>query len=438
MFVVGWVLLLSLVIGVFLILRNKNSSAPHNDYFSSLNRLLRQREPGYPVLLVDLDRVDHNIAMVKKHLGDTSRVRIAVKSLPCMSLIEYLMEKMGTQRVMAFHSPFALQMLRHFPKADLLIGKPFPVAVFTDFLERLEPQEIAEISRIQWLVDTCERLSEYCEVAKRKKLTLNISIEVDVGLHRGGVGNFQEFDRVLLLLAHNREHLKLAGLMGYDAHIAKAPAFPGTGDKAREKEKVKVAKRFRGFTTYLRHKWPSLWSGELCLNGAGSYTYQMNTANDWGGYNDITIGSAFMKASDFDIPSLADHKPALFIATRVLKKLDGLTIPYLEALKPLFSALCKQGKTSFFIYGGWWMASVCSPVGLKTNSVYGRSTNQELLTTHGFNGLEVDDYIFLLPSQSEFVMLQFGAIRALRGGAVVGEWPVLQQYPAREVDGCGE
>ena len=36
--------------------------------------------------------------------------------------------------------------------------------------------------------------------------------------------------------------------------------------------------------------------------------------------------------------------------------------------------------------------------------------------------LEVDDYVFLRPTQSEFVMLQFGDIAVVRGGEFVDFW----------------
>ena len=39
--------------------------------------------------------------------------------------------------------------------------------------------------------------------------------------------------------------------------------------------------------------------------------------------------------------------------------------------------------------------------------------------------LGVDDYIFLHPTQSESVLLQFGSILLFEAGYLSGEWPVL-------------
>ncbi len=39
--------------------------------------------------------------------------------------------------------------------------------------------------------------------------------------------------------------------------------------------------------------------------------------------------------------------------------------------------------------------------------------------------LEVDDFIFLRPTQSEAVLLQFGDLVVIRGDEIVDRWPVL-------------
>ena len=41
--------------------------------------------------------------------------------------------------------------------------------------------------------------------------------------------------------------------------------------------------------------------------------------------------------------------------------------------------------------------------------------------------VKVDDYLFLRPTQSESVMLQFGDLVIVRDGEIVGRWPVFPQ-----------
>ncbi|MEN8720773.1 MAG: hypothetical protein ABF296_10985, partial [Oceanococcaceae bacterium] len=61
------------------------------------------------------------------------------------------------------------------------------------------------------------------------------------------------------------------------------------------------------------------------------------------------------------------------------------------------------------------------------NPLYGHSTNQEMLNGSAKVALDVDDYVFYRPTQSEFVMLQFGDILAVRRGEIESVWPVLPQ-----------
>jgi D-serine deaminase-like pyridoxal phosphate-dependent protein len=80
-----------------------------------------------------------------------------------------------------------------------------------------------------------------------------------------------------------------------------------------------------------------------------------------------------------------------------------------------------------FIYGGDWKSVPLSPKGLVVNSLYGRSTNQEMMNGPEHTDLEVDDYLFLRPTQSEAVMLQFGDLFVVRGDKYVGRWSVFSQ-----------
>ncbi|MDD9893526.1 MAG: DSD1 family PLP-dependent enzyme, partial [Gammaproteobacteria bacterium] len=82
---------------------------------------------------------------------------------------------------------------------------------------------------------------------------------------------------------------------------------------------------------------------------------------------------------------------------------------------------------TFFIYGGYWKAQPENPPGLKTNSMYGRSTNQEMLNGSAAVDLDVGDHVFLRPTQSEHVMLQFGDLLTARGGKLGETWPVFTE-----------
>jgi D-serine deaminase-like pyridoxal phosphate-dependent protein len=172
------------------------------------------------------------------------------------------------------------------------------------------------------------------------------------------------------------------------------------------------------------------WPRDVLLNAGGSPTYQMYNRGDYP-FNEIAAGSCLVKPSDFDLPSLADHRPASYIATPVLKSLDTLEIPGID-LGGAQALWDPNRKRTFFTYGGYWKALPESPQGLSFNPLFGRSTNQEMLNGSVSVNLQADDWVFLRPTQSEFVFLQFGniAVYDSDSGAIVDHWPVFSEQPA--------
>jgi D-serine deaminase-like pyridoxal phosphate-dependent protein len=89
------------------------------------------------------------------------------------------------------------------------------------------------------------------------------------------------------------------------------------------------------------------------------------------------------------------------------------------------TALDANAARGFFVYGGHWLAEPESPAGLEFNSLYGRSSNQELLTGSRSVVLRPNDFVFLRPTQSEAVLLAFGDILVYENGAITGVWPTF-------------
>ena len=394
----------------------RDCGRPHSVYFQKLQSLLKNYGVGYPRLVIDLDKLDANIQQVKSIVGDTSILRIPAKSLPSFELLEYLQKRLNTSRFMVFHQPFLNQLLERFPEGDFLVGKPFPVSCAQTTLEK-QPEQGA--ARVKWLVDNYERLEQYIGLAKEKQLHLKLAVEIDVGLHRGGVQDSHTFSRLLELIAANEEYVSFAGLMGYEPHISK---LSGLLASQRVKEKEKVMARYQAFVDVVKYSYPDFYSQDLCFNSGGSTTYSLYGEGSLGAINDLAVGSAFVKPTSFDLETLTHHQPAVFIAAPVLKAINTLEIPLLEKVSSLWTILSPNWGKVFFTYGGWWKAKPVSPQGLRNNMLYGRSTNQELLTGAESTGLKVDDFIFLRPTQSEFVFLQFGRILVVRKDEVVGEW----------------
>ncbi len=107
----------------------------HDAYFSGLNDLLKREGPGRPVMLIDTDRMNHNIDVLTNSVGQDKTYRVVVKSLPSIPLLREVMQRAKTEALMVFHQPFLNAVAQAFPHADTLLGKPMPVRAAATFIE---------------------------------------------------------------------------------------------------------------------------------------------------------------------------------------------------------------------------------------------------------------------------------------------------------------
>lgn len=364
-------------------------------YFKQLNLDLKKQGIATPQLIVDEAALKQNIQHVQIRLAHAQhlKARLVVKSLASLDLLKLLSEQIDTQRFMVFHQPHIISILENFADADILLGKPMPAQVVHQFFEQYMEWSTA---KIQWLIDTKVRLQQYLEIAKKYSICLDINIEIDVGLHRRGVQTTQQFTEILALIQQYPQYLKLSGLMGYDAHVTKVPAIIKKPELAYQSSQQTYA----NYQQLIQKQFPTLWHDELCFNGGGSPTFSFHTTESV--CNDLSFGSMLLKPSDFDHDFLQALQPALWIAAPVLKVLPFTQLPSMAVLDKL-PHKCK----ALFIYGGYWMANYVYPDQAHTHVLYGRSSNQELINVPKNCDTQVDDFVFLRPTQSEAIIPQF-------------------------------
>lgn len=408
-----------LLAGVGAWLRPRDQGGPYSDYFRQLNRELKAHGPMRPVMVIDLDRLDHNIDVVMGSVRRAGKqLRLVEKSLPSPGLLNYIGQRAETRRLMSFHQPFLNHDALQFPTADILLGKPLPVRCAALFYE-LHKGPFDPSRQLQWLLDTPERLEQYRALAQGLGTRLRINIELDVGLHRGGVADDATLEAMLKLIRANPTHLEFAGFMGYDPFVGMGvPEILATPEALL----ARVMAIYNTRVDFVRLRYPDLWRPGLTLNTAGSPSYRLHERETLS--SEVSVGTAMLKPSHYDLPSLNEHVPAAYIATPVLKRTGPVNIPALDDKSRIFSWWDVNQRGTFFIYGGNWMADLESPPGLKHNDLYGRSSNQEMVNGSETVGLAVEDQVFLRPTQSESVLLQFGDLLAVRGGRIVETWPV--------------
>jgi len=397
------------------------TASPDGTYFKNLNQMLRHRDRAIPSLLVDLDILDKNIETLKSDIKPNVSFRIVVKSLPALGMIDYIRERSGSNKLMVFHQPFLTDIAKNYgDDVDLLLGKPMPVRTAKYFYNSISnvSNGFDPSRQVSWLIDTKERLLEYLKLSSAIHQRIRVNLEIDVGLHRGGFSDLSLLKEALDLIEVNQELVELSGLMGYDPHVPKIPSII----RSRKKALLMANTFYNKCKMLIESEYPDLWNKHLIFNGAGSPTVGLHNADS--PLNDISVGSALVKPTTFDIDTLTNYRPAAFIATPVLKKMNGTTIPGLERFRGLFN-LSSVNQRSYFIYGGYWKADYFYPQGIKANKLFGESTNQTMINAPSSVTLEVDDFVFLRPQQSEYVFLHFGKILAYRNFKIVDEWELL-------------
>lgn len=401
------------------LLRPADQGGGYSPYFATLNQSLRRHGPGRPLLVLDRDRLLANAAKIQAHMAPAKALRLVEKSLPSLPLLQLLMQKMATQRLMVFHQPHLNAVAAALPEADLLLGKPMPAQAVATFYRELKSDRFQPARQLQWLIDSRDRLLAYQQLARQLGTRMRVNLEIDVGLHRGGLRHTEELSSLLDIMAPPDSALEFAGFMGYDAHVGKIPGIL----ESRDESLAKACARYRDFQNALFARLPELRNKPLTFNGAGSPTLRLHGKDS--PLNELAAGSAFVKPLDFDLELLSDLEPAAFIATPVLKTLDGVTIPGIEGLRPMLAAWNRNQERSYFIYGGYWLANYESPAGLFDNGLYGHSSNQAIVTSSARVNLQVDDHIFLRPNQSERLLQEFGDIAVVSQGQLVDWWPVM-------------
>lgn len=397
-------------------LRPGDRGGAHDAYFQTLARAL-QDQPAQPTLVVDKTRLQANLQHIRKLAHPKLPLRVVVKSLPSLALLDEALATWQTERAMLFNAQQLALIAKTRPQLDLLLGKPLRASAARWALEQAGNSPAA--LRTQWLVDSPALLADYRALAQGLGRPLRINLEIDVGLHRGGVETAAQMTQMLTLL-REEPLLEFSGLMGYDAHLAAIPDLPGNRNQALADAQA----RYAAMLALARQALGSASALPWTLNAAGSPTFHLH--DDQHAPNELSVGSAAVKPLDFDKPSLVSLEPAAFIATPVLKTMETFRLPRgAETVSALARWWDVNQRQALAIHGGHWLADPVSPPSVQASGLYGPSSNQQVMVAPPSVGLRAGDWVFFRPRQSEAVFLQFGPLAVLDQGRIGAQWPVF-------------
>lgn len=283
----------------------------------------RAAASGTPFACLDLDALEHNAGLVLD-LSGQKPVRLATKSLRCVQAVKHLLALHPRfQGVMCYHPQEAAALLEA-GISDVLMGYPT--------LDRPALARLAGLRRqgkeIVLMADDDIQLRAAEQAAREQQICFDICLDIDMsstfgGLHFGVRRSPLRSEASVLELAdaiRRSPHLRLAGVMGYEAQLAGVPdAKPGQKlisaaiRYLKRRSEAEVAARRAAIVRALRREGHEL----RFVNGGGSGSLHFTASDE--SVTELTAGSAFYAPALFDGYADLQLQPAAVFALPVVR-----------------------------------------------------------------------------------------------------------------------
>ena len=277
-----------------------------------------------PLAFVDMNSFDKNIASIVER-SHPQKIRIATKSIRCVELTRYILKSNPSvfQGLMCY-SPLEAVFLAKQGFDNLLVAYP----VTQKQAIALVAEEIQLGKKIILMADLKQHIDNYQQVGREKNCTIPVCMDLDLsvsfpGLHfgvmRSSIRN-AELATEMASYIQNKTHVKLVGLMGYEAQIA------GVGDAMKNsflKNKIIRLLKSWSLPEIRRRRAASvaaiarLGINLEFVNGGG--TGSLETTKTESPITEVTAGSGFYQSHLFDYYSDFNHEPAAGFALEITR-----------------------------------------------------------------------------------------------------------------------
>jgi D-serine deaminase-like pyridoxal phosphate-dependent protein len=365
-----------------------------------------------PFAFVDLDAMWENAAEMLGRAGGKP-IRVASKSVRCRPLLEAIAKRDGRFRgLMAFTLRESLWLARH-GFEDLLLA--YPTADRHALAKMTDPGPVL-------MVDSTEHL-DLIESAAPGRVRLCIEVDlsyplaggrVKVGVKRSPIRTPDAAAQLAREIAR-RPRLELAGLMGYEAHIAGlGDRPPGNRLKAAAIERLQrasaaeIAERRAQVVAAVQGVAPLAF-----VNGGG--TGSLHTTAREPAVTEITAGSGFYAPTLFDHYSAFALRPAAMFALPVVRR---------------------PSERVATVLGGGYLASGPAdaarlptphlPRGLKLDRNEGAGEVQTPLHGRPAAALRIGDRVYFRHAKAGELCERFDTLLLVEGDRVVDEVPTYR------------
>jgi D-serine deaminase-like pyridoxal phosphate-dependent protein len=372
-----------------------------------------------PFAYVDLDLFDANIQAIRQRAGG-KQIRVASKSIRCLPLLQrVLAADPAYWAVMCFTVEEALCLSQQGIK-ELLIGYPC-----------WHPDQINAVCEaaqqgqtITLMIDSVEHVRHLEALAAAKNVTLSVCIDIDLsvdfpGLHfgvwRSSVFNAQDalglYDEI-----ERSPHLRLDGVMGYEAQIAGViDSVPGSAIKnqiirlLKSRSIQQIAQRRAEIVSALTSRGAVL----RFVNGGG--TGSLETTAQESAVTEVTAGSGFYSPVLFDYYSHFKHQPAAGFAIEIVRQ------PRPNIYTCLGGGYIASGGT-----GAEKQPQPYLPQGARLTPLEGAGEVQTPILYDGAEKLTLGDPVFMRHSKAGELCERFNTLLLISGGKIVDEVPTYR------------
>jgi D-serine deaminase-like pyridoxal phosphate-dependent protein len=366
-----------------------------------------------PFALVDLDAMCANAADIVRRAAAPKTIRVASKSVRCRPLLEQILARDDRFRgLMTFTLPETLWLYEHGFR-DLLLAYPSADREALAALARLEGD-----GRPIVMVSSPEHL-ELMAPPVRVCIELDLSWwplggRLKIGTRRSPIRT-PEQARALAEEIVRRPGFELAGVMGYEAHIA------GVGDRPlgkpfrraairaiKRRSVPELAERRAAVVAAVREVAPL----EL-VNGGGTGSLETTTAEDV--VTEATAGSGFFAPTLFDRYASFSPRPAAMFAMPVVQR---------------------PGRGVATVLGGGYHASgppgadrlpePYLPAGLRLDPLEGAGEVQTPVIGRAAEGLRIGDRVYFRHAKAGELCERFESLHLVRGSELIDVVPTYR------------
>lgn len=346
-----------------------------------------------PALILDLDAFERNLARMQKALsGSNMRLRPHAKSHKCPDIALRQIQQ-GAIGICCQKVSEAACFVEAGVKDVLITNQIIGAKKVGHVLD------LAARATIGVLVDHAEQVAQFAQATSARKITVDIYIEVDVGMGRCGVSSVED----VVALAQQIKAAPFLRLMGLQC-------YHGSAQHYRQPEQRQTAiRQASDIAVTMRAALEKIGIHVERITGAGTGSVALE--RDSGVFNEVQSGSYIFMDADYaknqQGPQDVQFEHALFVKTAVLSR------PSAER------AVVDAGLKASSVDSGL-------PVVWQQPGVHYTKASDEhgVLQTELANHPALGDSLLLIPGHCDPTVNLYDELICYRGGKVEAVWPI--------------